>query len=87
MFVLITRGTGLLQTETVRQEAMKPLFDKTIEGFVKLFSTKYHTRNWHSTIQSRAIAGLANANVNLFVYLFQRAHAKPHGMVFLEEQS
>ncbi|NLQ18172.1 molybdenum cofactor biosynthesis protein B [Marinomonas sp. M1K-6] len=57
--VLITGGTGFYSRDST-PEAMTPLFDKTIEGFGELFRQISHTEIGTSTIQSRAIAGLAN---------------------------
>lgn len=39
---------------------MAPLFDKTIEGFGELFRALSRDEIGASTIQSRAVAGLAN---------------------------
>ncbi|WP_372598932.1 molybdenum cofactor biosynthesis protein B [Amphritea sp.] len=60
--VLVTGGTGF----TVRDntpEALLPLFDKTIEGYGELFRQLSHAEIGTSTIQSRAIAGVANRTV------------------------
>lgn len=57
--VLITGGTGFYSRDST-PEAMTPLFDKTIEGFGELFRHISYTEIGTSTIQSRAIAGLAN---------------------------
>jgi molybdopterin adenylyltransferase len=57
--VLITGGTGFYSRDST-PEAMIPLFDKTIEGFGELFRHISYTEIGTSTIQSRAIAGLAN---------------------------
>jgi molybdenum cofactor biosynthesis protein B len=57
--VLITGGTGLYNRDST-PEAMTPLFDKTIEGFGELFRQISYDEIGTSTIQSRAIAGLAN---------------------------
>ncbi|MCW8355724.1 MAG: molybdenum cofactor biosynthesis protein B [Marinomonas sp.] len=57
--VLITGGTGFYSRDST-PEAMTPLFDKTIEGFGELFRQISYTEIGTSTIQSRAIAGLAN---------------------------
>lgn len=58
--VVTTGGTGLTGRDST-PEAVAPLFDKTIEGFGELFrSLSYHLIKT-STIQSRALAGLANA--------------------------
>tara|TARA_R110001606_G_scaffold389230_1_gene555185 strand:- start:12364 stop:12903 length:540 start_codon:yes stop_codon:yes gene_type:complete len=57
--VLITGGTGFYSRDST-PEAMTPLFDKTIEGFGELFRQISYTEIGTSTIQSRAVAGLAN---------------------------
>lgn len=57
--ILITGGTGFTSRDST-PEAVKPLFDKTIEGFGELFRQISLTQIGTSTIQSRAIAGLAN---------------------------
>ena len=57
--VLITGGTGFYTRDST-PEAMTPLFDKTIEGFGELFRHISYHEIGTSTIQSRAVAGLAN---------------------------
>ncbi|WOD06478.1 molybdenum cofactor biosynthesis protein B [Marinomonas sp. GJ51-6] len=57
--VLITGGTGFYSRDST-PEAMMPLFDKTIEGFGELFRHISYGEIGTSTIQSRAVAGLAN---------------------------
>ncbi len=60
--VLITGGTGFAARD-ITPEAVLPLFDKEVEGFGELFRhVSYHDIG-SSTIQSRAIAGLANETV------------------------
>jgi len=58
--VITTGGTGLTGRD-ITPEAIQPLFDKTIEGFGELFRQLSYEFIKTSTIQSRAIAGLANA--------------------------
>lgn len=60
--VLITGGTGFTQRDST-PEAVKPLFDKEVEGFGELFRHISFQQIGTSTIQSRAIAGLANGTV------------------------
>jgi molybdenum cofactor biosynthesis protein B len=60
--VLITGGTGFTQRDST-PEAIKPLFDKEVEGFGELFRHISFQQIGTSTIQSRAIAGLANGTV------------------------
>ncbi len=57
--VLITGGTGFTQRDST-PEAIIPLLDKTVEGFGELFRQISYEQIGTSTIQSRAIAGLAN---------------------------
>lgn len=60
--VLITGGTGFTGRDTT-PESLMPLFDKQIEGFGELFRSLSFEEIGTSTIQSRAIAGLANQTV------------------------
>lgn len=57
--VLVTGGTGFTGRDTT-PEAVAPLFDKTIEGFGELFRQVSFNEIGTSTIQSRALAGIAN---------------------------
>lgn len=57
--VLVTGGTGFSGRDST-PEAVQPLFDKTIEGFGEVFRALSLTEIGSSTVQSRAIAGLAN---------------------------
>lgn len=60
--VISTGGTGLTGRD-VTPEAMKVLYDKEIEGFGEIFRKISYDLIKTSTIQSRAIAGLANGTV------------------------
>ncbi|MFT6897076.1 MAG: molybdenum cofactor biosynthesis protein B [Paraglaciecola sp.] len=60
--VLITGGTGFTERDST-PEAMQPLFDKQVEGFGELFRQLSYAEIGTSTIQSRALAGLANGTV------------------------
>jgi molybdenum cofactor biosynthesis protein B len=60
--VLITGGTGITGRD-VTPEAMAPLFDKEIPGFGELFRAVSYEEIRTSTIQSRAIAGVANGTL------------------------
>ncbi|KMT66130.1 molybdenum cofactor biosynthesis protein B [Catenovulum maritimum] len=62
--VITTGGTGFTGRDST-PEAVKPLFDKTVEGFGELFRQVSLPDIGTSTIQSRALAGLAN-NVVVF---------------------
>ncbi len=57
--ILITGGTGFSGRDST-PEAMLPLFDKQIEGFGELFRQISYNDIGTSTIQSRAVGGLAN---------------------------
>ncbi len=57
--VVITGGTGFTDRD-VTPEAVTPLLDKEIPGFGELFRQLSYDEIGSSTIQSRAIAGIAN---------------------------
>lgn len=57
--IITTGGTGLTGRDGT-PEAVKVLFDKEIEGFGELFRAISYQQIKTSTIQSRAIAGVAN---------------------------
>ncbi|ABG40676.1 molybdenum cofactor biosynthesis protein B [Paraglaciecola sp. T6c] len=57
--VLVTGGTGFTARDTT-PEALSVLFDKEIEGFGELFRYISYTEIGTSTVQSRALAGMAN---------------------------
>jgi len=58
--VLTTGGTGVTGRDGT-PEAVTPLFDKTIDGFGEMFRVLSYEDIKTSTLQSRAIAGVANA--------------------------
>ena len=60
--VVSTGGTGITGRDST-PEAMLPLFDKEIEGFGELYRTVSLEEIGASTIQSRAIGGLANGTL------------------------
>jgi len=60
--VLVTGGTGFSGRDST-PEAVRPLFDKDIEGFGEVFRALSHAEIGSSTVQSRAVAGLANNTV------------------------
>ena len=62
--VLSTGGTGVTGRDGT-PEAIEPLLDKTIAGFGEIFRMLSYQQIKTSTIQSRALAGVANAT-----YLF-----------------
>ena len=57
--VISTGGTGLTGRD-VTPEAITPLFEKTIDGFSVVFHNVSFQNVGLSTLQSRAVAGLAN---------------------------
>ena len=58
--VISTGGTGLTGRD-VTVEAVRPLFEKEIDGFSVVFHMKSYETVGLSTLQSRACAGLANS--------------------------
>lgn len=62
--VITTGGTGLTGRDTT-PEAITPLFEKTIEGFSVIFHQVSFQSVGLSTLQSRAVAGLAK---NTFIF-------------------
>jgi molybdenum cofactor biosynthesis protein B len=57
--ILITGGTGFTQRDST-PEAVRPLLDKVVDGYGELFRQISFDQIGTSTIQSRALAGLAN---------------------------
>ncbi|GGB99310.1 molybdenum cofactor biosynthesis protein B [Marinobacterium zhoushanense] len=60
--ILVTGGTGFTPRDNT-PEALLPLFDKQIEGYGELFRQLSYEEIGTSTIQSRAVAGVANRTV------------------------
>lgn len=60
--VLVNGGTGFSGRDST-PEAVVPLFDKQVEGFGETFRALSFQEIGSSTVQSRAIAGLANRTV------------------------
>ncbi|MEL0006300.1 MAG: molybdenum cofactor biosynthesis protein B [Halieaceae bacterium] len=60
--ILTTGGTGFSGRDST-PEAVAPLFDKVIEGFGEVFRALSLNEIGSSTIQSRALAGMANGTV------------------------
>lgn len=58
--VIITGGTGLTARDQT-PEAIRPLLDKEINGFGELFRSLSHAEISAATVQSRVLAGIANA--------------------------
>ena len=57
--IISTGGTGLTGRDGT-PEALTPLFDKTIDGFGEMFRVLSYDLIGTSTLQSRAVAGVAN---------------------------
>ncbi len=57
--VVITNGGTGITGRDVTPEALKPMFDKEIEGFGELFRMISYQKVGTSTMQSRAIGGVA----------------------------
>ncbi len=60
--IIATGGTGLTGRDGT-PEAIVPLLDKQIEGFGEMFRSLSFVKIGTSTLQSRAVAGLANATL------------------------
>ena len=60
--IITTGGTGFTGRDST-PEALEPLFDKTIGGFGELFRQISFKEIGSSTIQSRALAGIANGTL------------------------
>ena len=60
--VLITGGTGFTERD-VTPQAVRPLFDREIDGFSAVFHRLSYDEIETSTLQSRALAGYANKTV------------------------
>ncbi len=60
--IVTTGGTGFTGRDST-PEALLPLFDKTITGFGELFRQVSYEEIGPSTIQSRAVGGIANATL------------------------
>lgn len=60
--ILITGGTGITGRD-ITPEAISPLLDKTLDGFGELFRQLSYADIGAATIQSRALAGVANGTL------------------------
>lgn len=60
--IISTGGTGFTGRDST-PEALSPLFDKTIDGFGELFRHLSLADIGTSTVQSRALGGMANKTV------------------------
>ena len=57
--VILSGGTGITGSDGT-PEAVSPLLDKSIEGFGEIFRHKSYEKIRTSSLQSRALAGVAN---------------------------
>lgn len=60
--ILLTGGTGFTSRDST-PEAIAPLLDQTIDGFGELFRQLSFNEIGTSTIQSRALGGIANGTL------------------------
>ena len=58
--VITTGGTGVTGRDST-PEAVRPLLDKVLDGFGEMFRSISYGQIGTSTLQSRALAGVANA--------------------------
>ena len=58
--IILSGGTGITGSDGT-PEAIEPLLDKVIEGFGELFRLKSFEKIKTSSLQSRALAGVANS--------------------------
>jgi molybdenum cofactor biosynthesis protein B len=61
--VVLTTGSTGLTGRDVAPEALQPLFDKAIDGFGEMFRAASVADIGAATIQSRAVAGVANGTI------------------------
>ena len=57
--IITSGGTGITGSDGT-PEAVVPLLDKTIEGFGEIFRQKSYEKIKTSSLQTRALAGVAN---------------------------
>lgn len=79
--VLITGGTGFTAGDQT-PEALIPLFDREVEGFGEVFRMLSFEEIGTSTLQSRAVAGVAN-NTLIFAMPGSTKPAVPRGKTSL----
>lgn len=60
--IISTGGTGFYHRDNM-PEAVSPLFDKEVQGFGEMFRSLSKDEIGMSTLQSRAVAGMANNTV------------------------
>ncbi|EWH00841.1 molybdopterin biosynthesis protein B [Halomonas sp. BC04] len=60
--ILVNGGTGFTARDTT-PEALTPLFDRSVDGYGELFRQLSYQTIGTSTIQSRAVAGVANGTL------------------------
>ncbi len=81
--VLIT-GTGLTEGDQA-PEALLPLFDREVEGFGEVFRMLSFEEIGTSTLQSRAVVGVANKTL-IFAMPGSTKRAVPHGKNIIAPQ-
>ncbi|GFO81006.1 MAG: molybdenum cofactor biosynthesis protein B [Methyloceanibacter sp.] len=84
--VITTGGTGFTGRD-VTPEAVRPIFDKEIDGFSVLFHMLSYQTVGTSTIQSRACGGLAKGTLDLLRPRLSRVRARTHGAAFSSSSS
>lgn len=67
--ILTTGGTGFTGRD-VTPEAIEPLFEKRMDGFAAVFHAISYSKIGTSTLQSRAMAGLAGADSGTPTFIF-----------------
>lgn len=82
--ILVTGGTGFTDRD-ITPEALGPLFDKQIEGYGELFRLVSYEEIGTSTVQSRAIAGVANHTVIFCMPGSPRACATAWNRIIVEQ--
>ncbi len=60
--IITTGGTGFYSRDNI-PEALTPLFDKPVQGFGEMFRALSQAEIGMATLQSRAVAGMANSTV------------------------
>ncbi len=78
--VLIGGGTGLTEGDRT-PEALLPLFDREVEGLGEVFRMLSFEEIGTSTLQSRAVAGVANKTLIFAMPGSTSACAVPHGKI------
>lgn len=83
--IITTGGTGFYIRDSM-PEAVSVLFDKSVDGFGEMFRLISKDDIGMSTIQSRAVAGMANGT-GIFAYPAHQALAALRGKVSYKSSS